>query len=442
MEDLESICRNLDDRVSEKRIEAVRSLGSMIQQGQLRRHATEEVNNHVHSCYSFSPYTPTGLVFLAWQAGLSAVGLVDHESIAAAPEFLLASRILGIAPTVGLEFRASVADSPFAERRINSPDLPGKLYFLFHGIPEAAFPALENFLRPIQASRLRRTEGMVEKLNAHLQSLSLKELDFHQDVLIHSYVSEGGSITERHILYALAHSLTEQFGRGDALITFLESHITKLNKIPENIKTYLGTANNPHHAYDLLGLLKQSILPKCFLPPDDVECPPLRTLIAFAEEIGAIPVYPYLGDITSTTADKSADNFEDSFLDELLYYLHDAGIRGIAYMPPRNTAAQMKRIQRLCLQHGFMEISGVDINSPRQSFHCPQVLRSDCKHLIDATWALVAHEWLVKQEMRFGLFSPQNKLPFEHFQDKLYYYSYIGRKLYEEHKLPALARDM
>lgn len=42
----------------------------------------EDVNNHIHTTYSFSPYSPTAAVYFARLAGLCTCGLMDHDSIA------------------------------------------------------------------------------------------------------------------------------------------------------------------------------------------------------------------------------------------------------------------------------------------------------------------------------------------------------------------------
>ena len=80
----------------------------------------------------------------------------------------------------------------------------------------------------------------------------------------------------------------------------------------------------------------------------------------------------YLGDVgDSVTGDKRAQKFEDDFLDELVPFLCGAwAIGAITYMPSRNTPAQLKRIRALCDKYGLFQISGEDINSPRQSFVC------------------------------------------------------------------------
>jgi hypothetical protein len=100
-----------------------------------------------------------------------------------------------------------------------------------------------------------------------------------------------------------------------------------------------------------------------------------------------------LGDISeSPTGDKKAEKFEDDYLDTFIPRLKSLGFRAVTYMPPRNTKAQLLKLQSLCAINGLMEISGVDINSSRQSFTCPEVLLPEFRHLIDTTWALVAHE--------------------------------------------------
>ena len=53
--------------------------------------AGRDVNNHIHTTYSFSPYSPTAAVWFARAAGLCTCGLMDHDSIAGAPEFLAAA---------------------------------------------------------------------------------------------------------------------------------------------------------------------------------------------------------------------------------------------------------------------------------------------------------------------------------------------------------------
>ena len=70
----------------------------------------DDVNNHIHTTYSFSPYSPTAAVFFARVAGLCTCGLMDHDSIAGAEEFLNAAEIAKMGATIGMECRVSFKD--------------------------------------------------------------------------------------------------------------------------------------------------------------------------------------------------------------------------------------------------------------------------------------------------------------------------------------------
>ena len=51
------------------RLTAAHQLGEAMQSKALQREVLLEVNNHVHTTYSFSPYEPAGAAFAAWEAG-------------------------------------------------------------------------------------------------------------------------------------------------------------------------------------------------------------------------------------------------------------------------------------------------------------------------------------------------------------------------------------
>ena len=89
---------------------------------------------------------------------------------------------------------------------------------------------------------------------------------------------------------------------------------------------------------------------------------------------------------------KKAEKYEDSYLEELFDVLADAGVPGVTYMPSRNTDAQIVRLQEQCRRHGIREISGEDINSPRQGFICEKLAEPGFRHLVDAAWDLVHRE--------------------------------------------------
>ncbi len=387
-----------------------------------------EVNNHVHTRYSFSPYYPSMATFLAWNSGLETVGCIDHDSMGGALEMAEAGEFIGMATTLGFEVRVDFSDSLVGDRKINNPDSKGIVYMVIHGVPRHAIPQVQEFLLPIGKARTIRNRAQLEKLNTILEAYNLQQLDFDTHVLPLSESNDGGSITERHILFALAASLVEQWGVGAPLVEELKKifNIT----IPSSLEKMLLDSENPYYLYDLLGILKASFLPRFFIQPNADEAIPAERAVRFAKEIGAIPAYAYLGDIAeSPTGDKKAEAFEDSFLEELFQELHGIGFLAVTYMPPRNSSEQLARVQKLCKEHNFMEISGVDINSPRQSFLCPELRKSQYSHLNDSAWALIAHEQLLSQGDQFGLFapnSPQSALP---ISERVALYATYGRSL-------------
>ena len=123
------------------------------------------------------------------------------------------------------------------------------------------------------------------------------------------------------------------------------------------------------------------------------ECPLLDDYIAYAAKVDGILAYAYLGDVTnSVTGDKKAQQFEDAYLDELFAVLSDRGVRAITYMPTRNTDAQLDRLRALCERYHMLQISGEDVNSPRQSFVIEKMKDARFSNLIDSTWQIIHHE--------------------------------------------------
>ncbi|MDR0585285.1 MAG: PHP domain-containing protein [Treponema sp.] len=393
-----------------------------------------EINNHIHTIYSFSPYTPAMAALLARDAGLCAAGSVDHDSIAAAEEMVEACAILGIGGCVGFEVRVSFktgADGrpgPFAGKKINNPDSEGFAYMTVQGIPGPAIQAAADFLKPVREERLKRTGKMTAAANAALKEAGLAEIDFEKDIRDKSKYAEGGGITERHLLAALAEKCMLKYGKGPELAEALRAKLGVA--VSPKIAALLADAANPHYLFDLLGSLKSEFLPKIFIQPDEKECIPAERVTAFARSMAAIPAYAYLGDIKeSPTGDKRAEKFEDDFIDELFPELSRLGYKALAYMPPRNTPEQLANLRRLSAEWGFMEISGVDINSSRQSFNCPEVLRDEFRHLLDTTWALIAHERIASIDRRCGLFSPENPLAALSLAERLASYAAFGKRL-------------
>ncbi len=344
------------------------------------------INNHIHTTYSFSPYSPTAAVYAARAEGLSTAGIVDHDSIAGAREFIEAGALAGIPTTIGMECRVRMDGTVLEGRRTNNPDQVGVSYMTLQGVPHDKIEYLNDWFAPRRAARNVRNRKMTEKINALLPGIGL---DFDRDVLPESQFADGGGVTERHLMYALAKKMTEKAGKGPSMVEYLGG--IGLDLSGKQTEQMLDVSY-PFYEYDLLGILKSAFIPKIYIDAHD-ECPTLPEIVGLAKEVGAVLCYAYLGDVgDSVTGDKKAQKFEDGYLDDVFACLVENGVPAVTYMPTRNTPAQLERLRGLCEKHGRFQVSGEDINSPRQSFIIRAMENPLFQNLIDATWRLIDHE--------------------------------------------------
>ena len=317
---------------------------------------SEYANNHIHTTFSFSPYSPTAAIWAARRAGLPTAGIMDHDSISGAREFREAGRLADVGTTCGVEMRIDWHDTPFAARRINNPDQLGVAYMTFHSIKARYFDQTRDFIAPYRERRNERNK----KILANIKEATGISVDFENDVLPLSQYIFGGSVTERHLLFALAKKV-----------------------LPD------GTEDEQ---YKLLGQYKAGLIHEVYVDPTD-ELVPLDVAIDFAKSIDSILCYAYLGDVTkSVTGDKAAAKFEDDYLEELIQFIAKKNIPAVTFMPSRNTPAQADAIMGMCDKYGLKQISGEDINSPSQSFICKQLAEPKFAHLVGAAWELVERE--------------------------------------------------
>jgi len=343
------------------------------------------INNHIHTTYSFSPYSPTAAVYAARMEGLCTAGIIDHDSISGAEEFLEAAKLVDMPVTIGMEARVSMKGTRLEGRRTNNPDQVGVSYMTIQGVPHNKIAVLTEFFKPYQAARHERNRKMIGKIN----ELVGVNLDYDKDVLPLSQAAENGGVTERHLMYALAIELVKQVGKGQGMVDKLTALGMTLS---EKQKTLLLDTEYPFYEYDVLGMLKGTFVPKIFIDATD-ECPKLSDMVKLCKEVDAYLCYAYLGDVgDSVTGDKKAQKFEDDYLEDVFECLKEEGVKAVTYMPTRNTPEQLSRLRKLCDDYGMFQISGEDINTPRQSFVIKAMENPLFQNLIDATWKLIEHE--------------------------------------------------
>ena len=385
----------------------------------------EYVNNHIHTTFSFSPYTPAAAAEQAKECGLTTAGIMDHDSIGGAFEFIEAGKGAGIATTVGFECRVNMDGTPFAGRRINNPDQNSVAYVACHGIPHQNIEAAQNWLAPYRRRRNVRNRNMVDNINRLVAPAGIA-LDFDTDVLPISQAERGGSVTERHILFALAEKIIAAKGRGPGVPAFLADGLGMA--LSEKNRAALANGETPFYDYALLGALKSGMVEQFYIDATD-ELPDVREFTAFAASIGAVPAYAYLGDVgDSVTGDKKPQKFEDDYLDELVPWLAANGFFALTFMPTRNTKPQLARVMAMCDANGLFQISGEDINSPTQSFICKALEEPEFEHLVTSTWALIGHELAATKDINHGMFSKKTIETMPNLHDRIIRFAKAGRE--------------
>lgn len=378
-----AILDRLNAPAAEERLENLRAL---LPEAGFPPAVPQYINNHIHTIYSFSPYSPTAAVYAARAEGLCTAGIIDHDSIAGAREFLAAAEMAGMPATIGMECRVDMTGTRLEGRRTNNPDQVGISYMTIQSVPHDRIDLLDRFFAPFREARNQRNRAMVERVNTLLPETGL---DFDRDVLPLSMAAGGGSVTERHLMYALAKKLTAGYGRGEGLTAKLEEMGLALS---EKQRAQMLDGAYPFYEYDLLGILKSAFVPKIYIDAAG-ECPKLADVVRLCREADACLCYAYLGDVAeSVTGDKKAQKFEDDYLEDVFRCLREEDVWAVTYMPTRNTPAQLARLRGLCVEHGMFQVSGEDINSPRQSFVIRAMEDPQFQNLIDATWRLIEHE--------------------------------------------------
>jgi len=134
---------------------------------------------HTHSTASDGTLAPAALIAAAKDAGLDAISLCDHDSVAGTAEALSAGREYGITVIPGVELSAETGGI--------SVHILG--YFIDHTDPD-----LERLLGSLRDVRLERARAIVQVLAQGGYDLKL------EDVLS---FTDGGSVGRAHVAMAL-----------------------------------------------------------------------------------------------------------------------------------------------------------------------------------------------------------------------------------------------
>ena len=147
------------------REERIANLREILKTTEFPPQVAQYINNHIHTTYSFSPYNPTAAVYMAWQNGLKTAGIMDHDSVGGAREFLEAAQVIGMPVTCGVECRVDMSRTALNGRRINNPDQKSVAYVAMHGIPHQNIEKVDAFFAPYREKRNERNRKMLSLIH-------------------------------------------------------------------------------------------------------------------------------------------------------------------------------------------------------------------------------------------------------------------------------------
>ena len=172
---------------------------------------------------------PEVVVERAAAAGLGAISLTDHDTVAGVPAAVAAGERLGVRVVSGCEFSTA---APW-----------GEMHVLGYFLPTDS-PPLEAFLERCRADRMRRARAMVDRL----QGLGLT-LDF-EDVLRQA---RGGAVGRPHVARAIvrgggAAGMSEAFDRyiGRGRPAFVEKVLPAFREVATLVHSVRGIVSVAH----------------------------------------------------------------------------------------------------------------------------------------------------------------------------------------------------
>ena len=157
----------------------LRSEGGAGREGMLRMHHDAPVDLHVHTTASDGTLSPAEVVQLASDAGIVALGITDHDTVAGVREAQEAGERLGVEIIPGVEISAEFS--------------PEEMHILGYFVdPES--PALLDTITWVQRSRSNRNPEIARRFNDLGIPISMEEV---------AGIANGGLIGRPHFAQAL-----------------------------------------------------------------------------------------------------------------------------------------------------------------------------------------------------------------------------------------------
>lgn len=350
-----------------------------------------EVNNHIHSPYSFSAFREIReSVRLAKKEGVNVLGINDFYVTDGHGEFIKECSRQGVFPLLNIEFIGVSKSHQKEGIRVNDPGNPGRIYISGKGL---AHPSLldgerKEWLAEIVRESNMQVAKMVDLLNRWLEYQGV-EIALSVEEIKNKYARN--LLRERHV--------------AKAMRVEVEKMAKEKKEYGELLRKVYGGKRSEKPMGDTTGLeeeLRSRLLKAggpAFVPEDEAAFPRIEVIIKLIRDAGGIPTYPFLLDGTGgeyTEFERDPGSLHD--------FLNSRGIRSVEFIPPRNRPDALKSRASYFYKMGYVVTFGTEHNSSAMlpmKVSCKGGVPLDRDLLgINSSGAafLAAHQYLVHNE--------------------------------------------
>jgi hypothetical protein len=309
------------------------------------------INNHIHTPYSFSSFSDMDEIFsLAEKEQINVLGINDFYVADGYEVFKEKAFHSGIFPVFNMEYIGLLNDEQSAGIRVNDPNNPGRTYLTGKAfkVPFKLDNNYEKMLDGVVKESQEQVREMVDKTNARFKSVELSITLSFNDIK-ERFAEE--LVRERHLARAIRIAVFETFpdnnSRMDALKKILNTEVNEQLLSSEAL---------------LENLIRSKLLKKggiAFVEETESSFLPVADLVKLIINAGGIPTYPVLLDDPAGNFTKFEEDWE-----KLYKRLISLGIYSLELIPGRNDKKILTDFVRFFDDKGFVISFGTEHNTP------------------------------------------------------------------------------